>query len=93
MTPEEIVRRLRMLAKINARVDVPGEVDALLRAAKIVEAASGAEKALASWVSYMDQLDADSEPGDKLNEARRLYHGKRVEASRAALRALRGDYS
>lgn len=40
---------------------------------------------LKSWVDYFDQLDRESEPGDPLIEARRRYHAKRLERSRAAL--------
>lgn len=38
-----------------------------------------------AWLAYMDRLDAESEPGDPLAEARRFYHGKRVEMTRAAV--------
>jgi len=37
-----------------------------------------------SWVRYMDSLDADS-GNDPLAEARRHYHGKRMEQTRAAI--------
>lgn len=42
------------------------------------------------WVAYMDKLDADAEPGDKITEVRRHYHAARVERTRAAIAAAEG---
>jgi hypothetical protein len=43
-----------------------------------------------SWLAYMERLDADTEFGDPLREARRLYHGKRIEQTIAAVRKAEG---
>lgn len=40
-----------------------------------------------SWVDYFDKLERDSDPDDPLVEARRLYHAKRIDATRAAIAA------
>lgn len=43
-----------------------------------------------AWLRYFDQLEADSEPGDPLAEARLLYHGKRIAMTRAAVAKAEG---
>ena len=53
--------------------------------AKALAASKEMYAALTSWVEYMERLDDGSDSDDPLAEARRLYHGKRMAASRAAL--------
>jgi hypothetical protein len=52
--------------------------------ARLLVFGPAAVAALREWVAYFDRLQAGAE-GDPLAEARRLYHGERMERSRAAL--------
>lgn len=54
----------------------------VLRACNSHDALVAACKA---WVDYFEKLDADN-PNDPLAEARRVYHGKRLKDTKAALK-------
>lgn len=52
------------------------------------KAVQAAREALEKWERYFSKLDRDSEPGDRLIDIRRKFHGTRMEATRAALALL-----
>jgi hypothetical protein len=65
---------------------VGGVSDEEIREAGLVMAAAPELLAACeSWAQLFDELDRDAEPGDRVAEIRREYHGKRLEATRAAI--------
>jgi hypothetical protein len=43
------------------------------------------------WTDYFDQLDARSEPGDRLAEFRREFHGARLARTKSAIAFAKGE--
>lgn len=78
----------KLAAAEKERDDLRAEVARIKADANLIAAAPDLLAALKSWVDYMDSLDFD--PSDPLSEARKLYHGKRMEASRAAIAKAEG---
>lgn len=58
--------------------------------ARLFAAAPQLLQACKDWVAYFDNLERNSDPGDTLAKARRMYHGPRVEQTRDAIASAEG---
>lgn len=54
--------------------------------AALAESCRELKEVVQSWVDHFDDLDRKTEADDPLRDARRLYHGDRIEKSRVVLK-------
>ncbi len=58
--------------------------------AHLIAAAPDLLAACEEWLEYFRKLDEQTEAGDPLREHRKVYHGKRLERTRAAIAKAKG---